>query len=260
MFLLRHLHDFVLYSALPGWSISILIGLLTERARPANSSNGSLSFNLRYTVLMAWIAFVLTPVIGATAAFEAARFGGGWISIPDRGVGLIFSVLVLLAAKDFLDYWVHRAQHRFSFLWRMHSLHHSDEAVNVATAQRHYWLERPLFGLAVYPLVGIVFRVTPVLGVWLSLGGLIWSFFPHMNLRLSLGWLSPVVLGPQVHRLHHSVLSEHYDCNFAGIFPVWDVLFGTYRKPRAGEFPGTGIGSRTPPKTVLDGLLWPIQR
>src|SRR5882724_4180450 len=140
MFVFHHIHNFFFYSALPAWSICVLVGLVAERFRPVNSTYGSLCFNLQHMALIAWITFVLTPLVGAMAAFEAARFGGGWISLPDQGLGALFSVLVLLAAKDFLDYWVHRAQHRFSLLWRMHSLHHSDETVNVATAQRHYWL------------------------------------------------------------------------------------------------------------------------
>jgi sterol desaturase/sphingolipid hydroxylase (fatty acid hydroxylase superfamily) len=43
------------------------------------------------------------------------------------------------------------------------------------------------------------------------------------------GWFGKyVVYPPTGHRVHHSALPEHRDKNFAGIFPIWDHLFGTY--------------------------------
>jgi sterol desaturase/sphingolipid hydroxylase (fatty acid hydroxylase superfamily) len=64
-----------------------------------------------------------------------------------------------------------------------------------------------------------------------------WTFLIHANLKLSLGPLSWLVDGPQVHRIHHSQLPQHFDRNFAAFFPIWDVLFGTYYHPARGEFP-----------------------
>jgi sterol desaturase/sphingolipid hydroxylase (fatty acid hydroxylase superfamily) len=65
----------------------------------------------------------------------------------------------------------------------------------------------------------------------------------HLNVRLPLGPLTPVIAGPQWHRIHHSIEKRHTDKNFASFFPVFDLVFGTYCKPQAGEYPATGLHS-----------------
>jgi sterol desaturase/sphingolipid hydroxylase (fatty acid hydroxylase superfamily) len=64
--------------------------------------------------------------------------------------------------------------------------------------------------------------------------------FTHANVKLRLGVLTPLIVGPQVHRIHHSRLPEHQDKNFAQYFPVIDKMFGTYHAPGPDEFPPTG--------------------
>ncbi len=63
----------------------------------------------------------------------------------------------------------------------------------------------------------------------------------HMNVRLQVGKASLFFCSPQVHRIHHSRLPHHFDKNFAFVFPMWDVLFGTYYAPAKDEFPPTGV-------------------
>ncbi|MFI4904937.1 MAG: sterol desaturase family protein, partial [Burkholderiales bacterium] len=70
-----------------------------------------------------------------------------------------------------------------------------------------------------------------------------WPYFIHANVRLPLGGLTRVVVGPQAHRIHHSLEDAHADRNFAAVFPLWDILFGTFCAPRAGEYPRTGLHS-----------------
>jgi sterol desaturase/sphingolipid hydroxylase (fatty acid hydroxylase superfamily) len=70
----------------------------------------------------------------------------------------------------------------------------------------------------------------------------IWLFFTHANLKLRLGIFTPVITGPQLHRIHHSNLPQHHKKNFAQFFPIIDIMFGTYYKPGDDEFPTTGIG------------------
>jgi len=62
----------------------------------------------------------------------------------------------------------------------------------------------------------------------------------HLNVRVPFGPLTPVIAGPQLHRLHHSLEPGHTDINFSAFFPIWDVLFGTYVRPKPGEWPETG--------------------
>ena len=57
------------------------------------------------------------------------------------------------------------------------------------------------------------------------------------NLRHSHVWLrwpgvwSAVFPSPAHHHVHHSCHPDHIDKNFAFMFPVWDVIFGTYVMP-----------------------------
>jgi sterol desaturase/sphingolipid hydroxylase (fatty acid hydroxylase superfamily) len=59
--------------------------------------------------------------------------------------------------------------------------------------------------------------------------------------RLQVGRASLLFCSPQVHRIHHSCLPQHFDKNFSVVFPLWDVLFGTYYSPVRNEFPPTGV-------------------
>jgi len=84
------------------------------------------------------------------------------------------------------------------------------------------------------------------------------SYFIHLNSRISLGPLTPIIAGPQTHRIHHSKLPEHIDKNFAAIFPLWDVIFGTYYHPKRGECPPCGLASGETVHSFRYALLMPF--
>ncbi len=150
----------------------------------------------------------------------------------------------MLFLYDFFAYWLHRIEHSVPLLWRMHKLHHEEEHMNVTTTNRHHPLEAVLrVPFVMLPLVTL-FSISRLV-LWLfgvSLGVLLPSF-SHMNLKLELGRFTSFLTGPQLHRLHHSSEERHFDKNFANIFPLWDLLFGTYVAPEKGEFPPTGLKS-----------------
>src|ERR1700730_11405790 len=77
------------------------------------------------------------------------------------------------------------------------------------------------------------------------------SMLYHSAIRVRLPWLERVLVTPQVHRIHHSIDSEHYNRNFADALPIFDILFGTYCRPGKNEFPVTGLGPDFPaPRSV----------
>jgi sterol desaturase/sphingolipid hydroxylase (fatty acid hydroxylase superfamily) len=78
-----------------------------------------------------------------------------------------------------------------------------------------------------------------------------------MNIRVGFGRASVCLNSPQFHRLHHSALPEHRDCNFNQFFPVFDWLFGTYRRPGRDEYPPTGLEHADAPEHLHEMLLWP---
>jgi len=81
-----------------------------------------------------------------------------------------------------------------------------------------------------------------------------------MNVRIGFGRWSAWLNSPQFHRLHHSALPEHYDCNFNQFFPIFDVLCGTFRRPQPDEYPPTGLMTGDVPLKLRTMLFWPWRR
>jgi sterol desaturase/sphingolipid hydroxylase (fatty acid hydroxylase superfamily) len=189
------------------------------------------------------VLFGMIYVLGGLAAVSAVMLLFPWRPRVREAAGVGTSFLVgvgYLVVIDFLYYWYHRAQHTFSFLWAIHELHHADAELNVTTSYRTYWLELPVqllvISLPAFFVIGIdrvSMRFFPVVTTF-------WLLFIHANLRLRFGWLTPIICGPQLHRVHHSNRPAHLNKNFAQFFPIYDVLFGTYYSPAVDEFPTTG--------------------
>jgi sterol desaturase/sphingolipid hydroxylase (fatty acid hydroxylase superfamily) len=152
---------------------------------------------------------------------------------------LLFS-LGFAVVWDLWQYWIHRLQHAHPFLWETHKFHHSETALNSIVQAKHHILHHILF-LALYPFVMLLFGslMPHVIAGFLMFR--IWGFINHANIRLNFGILTPIISGPQWHRIHHSIYKEHHDSNFAAFFPFIDILFGTYYKPRKDEYPSTGL-------------------
>jgi sterol desaturase/sphingolipid hydroxylase (fatty acid hydroxylase superfamily) len=60
--------------------------------------------------------------------------------------------------------------------------------------------------------------------------------------------------------VHHSALPEHFDCNYCAVLPIFDVMFGTYRPARPGEWPPVGLGEGGRAKSLFDLVFWPIRQ
>lgn len=153
---------------------------------------------------------------------------------------------------DFCAYWTHRLFHRGRW-WPFHAVHHSSEDLD--------WLG----SLRVHPvndLVNKLAQVTPVLLlgynplVTLSTAPVLtfYAIFLHANVNWDFGPLRSVIATPVFHRWHHSRERAAWDKNFAGLFPLWDLLFGTYYMPK-GRYPENfGICEPMPPGYL--GQLW----
>jgi sterol desaturase/sphingolipid hydroxylase (fatty acid hydroxylase superfamily) len=258
--LLNWLHVYAYSLAI--WGAYILaFGLLewrfpAERRQPWRDYVFNLHYLLWFQALMLLILPPLTTfVVGGLKAKFPHAFG--WTTSATFGYLVLFALFYYLV-YDGLYYAFHRLQHRWPLLWRQHMLHHSERSLNVTTAARHHWLEEPLRVFTMTVPLAMLFDAPPLI---LGVAGLLissWGFFIHANLRLSLGPLSPVVCGPQLHRIHHSRLPEHRDKNFAAYFPIWDWLFGTYYAPQQDEFPATGLDSGQEHRTIRQALLSPF--
>ncbi len=141
------------------------------------------------------------------------------------------SFLLYFVLYDFAAYWVHRAQHRISWWWALHSLHHSQRQVTVWSDDRNHMLDDMLVALVLAIFAQFV-GVQPDDYILILLVGRLVESWSHSNTKLSFGWLGErLLVSPHFHRLHHAMASTHephvHDHNYAPVFPIWDLLFGT---------------------------------
>ena len=238
----------------------IFAGLLIEQYGRSNFEIASeLTFNIKYSFFSSFIQAGLSPALLTITTLAVNAVGGGIIALPSTGWRLLPGILVYVVTLDFGEYLFHRAQHRFKSLWLMHSFHHSDPALNASTTIRHYWAELPLKSLVIYLPVSLVFKVSPAISAAYVLVSF-YNYFVHMDVKIGFGRWAVFLNAPQYHRIHHSALAEHHNCNFAALFPVFDRIFGSYRHPRLDEFPPTGLDSGEMPRGLVEGIFWPFRR
>ena len=183
---------------------------------------------------VARIALPMAPI--ALAALAQSR-GWGLFNLVGLDGGLLpLAVSVLLL--DLVIYAQHRFFHRIPLLWRLHRMHHTDLDLDVSSGTRFHPLEIILsliIKLAAVLLIGAPPGAVLLFEILLNAT----SLFSHANLRLPLAfdrWLRLVVVTPDMHRVHHSVIVRETDSNFGFNLPWWDRLFGTYRdQPRDGH-------------------------
>jgi sterol desaturase/sphingolipid hydroxylase (fatty acid hydroxylase superfamily) len=245
-----------------GTVIVVSIGLAIEQYFPAERDQPFLVslFKIRILVTFTAIGVLLGSQTSPFIGMVISNLGGCCVRLS-FGESLTARVAQQLAAVlvfDFFYYWLHRLQHKWSFLWQEHKLHHADPALNVTTAGLHHWLEGPLRAVFISVPMMTLLDMSPVefrfFGAVISL----WAAFKHANLRIHLGPLTPVLVGPQLHRLHHSKHPEHRDKNFAAFLPIYDLIFGTYCKPKPGEWPATGLATGEWPGSIGEATLWPF--
>jgi sterol desaturase/sphingolipid hydroxylase (fatty acid hydroxylase superfamily) len=80
-----------------------------------------------------------------------------------------------------------------------------------------------------------------------------------VNSKISYGFLRYVIAEPRFHRIHHSLEERHFEKNFAFMFPMWDVIFGTAYFPGRDEYPKTGLADQREPRSVLSYLINPFK-
>src|SRR5580704_7990517 len=159
-------------------------------------------------------------VVGAGVVFKI-HDADELIAFYDNGHGplstlpLWLQAVLFLVLSDFAQYWLHRMFHGGGF-WKYHAIHHSSEDLDWISAARFHPVN--------------LFLGTIGVDVILLLAGI------SPNVMLWVGPFKYVLATPVFHRWHHTALEAGGNTNFAGTFPIWDILFGTFRMPE-GELP-----------------------
>ncbi|WP_164659409.1 sterol desaturase family protein [Tropicibacter sp. Alg240-R139] len=151
-----------------------------------------------------------------------------WALTP-LDLGTSVGVFILCFVLDDLRYyWVHRFGHRIRWVWASHVNHHSSQHYNLTTALRQTWTGTFTFMMIVRaPLILLGFHPAIVL----LCGGLnlIYQFWIHTEAIGKMPrWFEAVMNTPSHHRVHHGRNPRYLDCNYAGVFIVWDKMFGTF--------------------------------
>ena len=192
--------------------------------------------NLSLTALNSLAVKLVFPAAAVGTAFVGELNAWGLFNalrVPSLPAGLLSLVLL-----DLTIYTQHFLFHKVAPFWRLHRMHHTDLDIDVTTGARFHTIEI---------VASMVIKISMVI----TLGAPAWSvlcfeillnatsMFNHSNIRIPIavdGFLRKIVVTPDMHRVHHSVILEETNSNFGFNFPWWDRLFGTYRdQPSQGH-------------------------
>ncbi|KQN25053.1 C-5 sterol desaturase [Sphingomonas sp. Leaf33] len=221
--------------AIPGFVLLVLAEMVVARFRDRSrycpdDTRTSMLLGLGSTVagvLSAGLVFALATWVWQFRLFD---IGYAW-----------WAFVVAFVLDDLAYYWFHRTAHRVRWFWASHVVHHSSQHYNLSTALRQTWTG--FFSLAFLFRVPLFLIGFPPAMVFFVAGlNLVYQFWIHTEAIGRLPALVEAVMNtPSHHRVHHATNPRYLDRNYAGVFIVWDRLFGTYAPEVDAERPRYGI-------------------
>jgi len=214
------------------------------------------------------VDIIVARLVFGAAAVGAAQFtqerGWGVLNYWDlpSGVELFITVVFL----DLMIYIQHVVVHMIPFFWHFHIVHHSDLDLDVSSGLRFHPIE--ILGSMLFK-IGLILALGPtpfaVLVFEAVLNGM--AMFSHSNITLPL-WLDRalrhVIVTPDMHRIHHSVLVNETNSNYGFNLSVWDRMLGTYihdpEKPQAEIVIGVNAFRKPEEVSFLNLLLIPFRK
>jgi sterol desaturase/sphingolipid hydroxylase (fatty acid hydroxylase superfamily) len=173
-----------------------------------------------------------------------------WPGVTDvPWIAFAFYLVVL----DFVEYLIHRGQHRFEWWWGLHSLHHSQRQMTMWSDNRNHLLDDVIHDTIIV-IVAQLIGVAPGQFIAIVAFTQLSESLQHANLRMSFGALGERLwVSPRFHRVHHAIGIGHESAgpstlggrNFGVLLPWWDILFRTVNfEPR---YDPTGIRDQVEP-------------
>ena len=202
---------------------------------------------------------IALPALITLALVEATA---GWLQLSGLALWphdwpIAAQALLMILLADFLRYWLHRASHGWSLLWRLHAIHHSPKELYFLNVGRFHPMEKCLqFAVDAAPflLIGVAPEVVAAYFVFYAING----FFQHSNVDVRLGWLNWIVSGPELHRWHHSRKIKESDHNFGNNLIIWDAIFHTRCLPLEREVGELGLKNQNYPTSFIGQTLAPV--
>lgn len=216
------------------------------------------SNNLGIVVMDSLIVKLCFPILAVGMAVIAEDRSWGLFNLIELPIWIAIVLSIILL--DMVIYFQHVLFHRVPLLWRLHRVHHTDLEFDVTTGIRFHPIEIAMsMGIKLILVVVLGPPVIAVLIFEILLNAS--AMFNHSNFHIPVSFdrgLRRLIVTPDMHRVHHSVLQRETNSNYGFFLPWWDRLFGTYcDQPREGH-EGMDIGIeayRTKRDMRLDQLL-----
>jgi len=229
-------------------------------------------------VLFLSIEPVLDTLMGALRVQGVGTFHleDLWPGVTD---GPFTSFVIYLVVFDFVNYWLHRAQHQWHWWWALHAVHHSQRQMTQWTDNRNHLLD-DLIGAVIWVCIAQLIGIAPTQFVAVVAITQLFENFQHANLRVTFGkWGERLWVSPRFHRLHHAIGLGHESKlkpvvsaageatrvgaalgghNFGVLLPWWDVMFGTANFDM--RFEPTGIRDQVEQGVDYGEGFWSQQR
>jgi sterol desaturase/sphingolipid hydroxylase (fatty acid hydroxylase superfamily) len=222
--------------------------------------------DLFYWAFTPLVTRAITPIAVAVALIPIAVANG--VELKDlktlaqgRGAlaeqALWLQAIQIFVIGDFIGYWTHRWFHG-GWRWPFHAIHHSSEDLDWLSSVRLHPVNDMLSRMVqAVPIVALGYNVGAV--ALYTVFTTIYAIALHANLNWTFGPFRYVIASPAFHRWHHTSAAEGQDKNFAGFFPLWDLLFGTFYMPKGRQPEVFGV-SEPVPKGLIGQLIYPFRR
>ncbi|ATX81104.1 Sterol desaturase/sphingolipid hydroxylase, fatty acid hydroxylase superfamily [Mariprofundus ferrinatatus] len=198
--------------------------------------------NLGIVLLNTFLVRLLFPAGAVGAALWADANAVGLFNLVELPPAATVALSVILL--DLIIYWQHVIFHAVPMLWRLHRVHHADNDIDVTTGLRFHPIEIILSMLVkISFIIAVGAPATAVVIFEIVLNGM--AMFNHANVRLPRQIDSAIrllLVTPDVHRVHHSVIPAETDSNFGFNLSIWDRIFGTWKAQPDMGHDGMTIG------------------
>ena len=148
----------------------------------------------------------------------------------------LWAFALCFVLDDFVYYWSHRFAHTVRWWWADHVIHHSSQHYNLSTALRQPWLSPLSLKFIIFGSWLVLIGFPPAMVAFVGALNLVYQFWIHTE-AVGKMWapIEAVFNTPSHHRVHHATNPRYLDRNYAGVFIVWDRMFGTFEPERADE-------------------------
>lgn len=221
--------------AVPGFVLLVLLEMMWAWRKSPDSYEPrdtltSLAMGLGSTIAGLLTAGIVGSAFAAVYQYRLFEIGWAW-----------WAWAACFILDDLAYYWFHRTAHRVRWFWASHVNHHSSQHYNLSTALRQTWTGTIAFSF-IFRLPLLFIGFPPAMILFCAGLNLIYQFWFHTEaIDKCPRWFEAVFNTPSHHRVHHATNPLYLDRNYAGVFIIWDRMFGTFQAEVKEICPHYGI-------------------